>query len=853
MKTNPNAAKRDLRRRFWWAALVFLAPIARGAVYDFAIGDPGNRSLRLNIPDGLPVVRGILVFGNGAGGDVRSRATDPEFVAFAESMGFAVLATSMWANFAYGYTPSEYSGWEYGLQQLAAMSGHPEIVRAPWLPFGMSNGGEMSYGFNVLAPEKVIAMALNKASIVNNPLPDIAALRTPGLLVAGELDTPDRVSGIHDLYFNNRSRGALWAWATEQNIAHNTADSYELILPFMAEVQRMRYPAGVSPQYFAVYLYPVNEQDGWLTDPDSYMTGLARIAPYASYTGDRSVAGWLPDRRIAYIFRAFASFNKATASATLSSGSGPIAWGTTVTYDIGQPVAPWTSAEFYEGDVLLKRVTPAGGVSLVLETTPTAPGYSVYHALVTFADGTQRTTVPRRVFVRTGTPQAPALGPMTGNITVGVGGSATFVASVIGYPMPVLQWRKGGVDLADDGRIFGATSATLTIANVQAADVGSYTLVAINALGNATSTAVQLALLPAIQTPPSSQHLAPRASATFSVVATTSAGALTYQWKLNGAAIVGATSATYTAANVQAGNMGFYSVTVGNGSGTIDSDVAILTVAVGRSRLTGLSTRGYVPAGGALTPGFYLRGSGSKAIIVRGVGPTLGSFGVAGTLSDPRMELIPVGGATLLSNDNWGTNAGLTALRAAMPFALAEGSLDAAALTTLSTATNLGYTVRIGPSGAATAGIAMAEVYDLDAVTSPVQFASFSTLGFTGTGENVLTPGFIITGDGPKQLLIRAVGPTLSGAPYSVAGALADPQFRVVPLNMNLTVASNDNWGGTAALQAAFAQTYAFALPAASRDAAVVVRLPPGGYTVQATGVGNTTGNVLVEVYDMDP
>ena len=145
----------------------------------------------------------------------------------------------------------------------------------------------------------------------------------------------------------------------------------------------------------------------------------------------------------------------------------------------------------------------------------------------------------------------------------------------------------------------------------------------------------------------------------------------------------------------------------------------------------------------------------------------------------------------------------------------------------------------------------MAEVYDLDAATSPVQFASLSTLGFTGTGDNVLTPGFIITGDGPKQLLIRAVGPTLAN--YGVGGLLADPQFRVVPLGQSFTVAGNDNWGGTAALQAAFAQTQAFVLPPDSRDAAVVVRLPPGGYTVQATGVGGTTGNVLVEVYDMDP
>ena len=44
-----------------------------------------------------------------------------------------------------------------------------------------------------------------------------------------------------------------------------------------------------------------------------------------------------------------------------------------------------------------------------------------------------------------------------------------------------------------------------------------------------------------------------------------------------------------------------------------------------------------------------------------------------------------------------------------------------------------------------------------------------------------------------------------------------------------------------------------FALLTGSMDAAAIVRLPPGGYTVQATGVGGTTGNVLVEVYDMDP
>jgi len=358
---------------------------------------------------------------------------------------------------------------------------------------------------------------------------------------------------------------------------------------------------------------------------------------------------------------------------------------------------------------------------------------------------------------------------------------------------------------------------------------------------------------PAITVQPASQHVTPGSSVTFTVAAG-SASPLSYQWKLNGTAVAGATNATYPVANVQAGDMGFYSVTVGNSAGSVDSAMAILTVNGGRSRLTGLSTRGLVSAGGELTPGFFLRGSGSKSLIVRAVGPTLSGFGVNGSLSDPKLEIIPIGGTTpQLTNDDWSTNSNLPALRAAMPFPLAEGSKDAAALATLSTATNTGYTVRVAPSGAATAGIAMAEVYDLDTATAPVQLASLSTRGFTGTGENVLTPGFIITGDGPKQLLIRAVGPTLGAAPYNVSGVLTDPQFKVIPSGQDFTVASNDNWGGTAALQAAFTQTYAFPLPADSKDAAVVVRLPPGGYTVQATGVGGTTGTVLVEVYDMDP
>jgi len=466
---------------------------------------------------------------------------------------------------------------------------------------------------------------------------------------------------------------------------------------------------------------------------------------------------------------------------------------------------------------------------------------------------------------KSGTAVSPQIQNQPQNQTVPLNQRVTFSVAATGLPAPICQWKKGTTTLTNGGNISGATSATLTLTNVQLTDAGSYTVVVTNSAGTITSSEATLTVYVPASAPPS-QHVTPGTSVTFTV--TIGSGSPTYQWKLNGNAIAGATSATYTIANAQSGNMGFYSVTVTNSAGSVDSAVAILTVSGGSSRLTALSTRGVAGAGAsALTPGIALRGVGSKPLVVRGVGPTLGvpppaGFGVPNTLSDPKLDVIPLGAATpVASNDDWSTNSNLDELRRIMAavgaFPLIDGSKDAAVLATLATPNVVGnylYTVPVTPSGTATSpGIALAEVYDTEGLTAPVKLIAVSTRGFTGPNEQVLTTGFWIVGDGPKQLLIRAVGPTLGVAPYNVPGVLADPQFVVIPLGKNFTVASNNDWGGTAELQAAFAQTSDFALPTGSKDAAVVVRLPPGGYTVQATGVGGTTGNVLVEIYDMDP
>ncbi len=271
------------------------------------------------------------------------------------------------------------------------------------------------------------------------------------------------------------------------------------------------------------------------------------------------------------------------------------------------------------------------------------------------------------------------------------------------------------------------------------------------------------------------------------------------------------------------------------------------------SRLVNLSILTSLDApGDAFTLGYVVGGagtSGSKPVLIRAAGPTLGAapFNLAGALGDPKLELFA--GATKTSeNDNWGGSAGLSGAFAAVgAFAYASGtSLDAATLATVAPGDN---SVRVSASGNGT-GTVIAELYDSTpfaslGATSP-RLVNVSVLKHLGTG---LTAGFVVDGTATKRVLIRAVGPTIGGAPFNVSGVVADPQLTLY--SGQTAIRTNDNWGGTAELTAAFAQVGAFALPAASRDAALLVTLQPGAYTVQASGVGSTTGVAIVEVYEV--
>jgi glucose/arabinose dehydrogenase len=121
---------------------------------------------------------------------------------------------------------------------------------------------------------------------------------------------------------------------------------------------------------------------------------------------------------------------------------------------------------------------------------------------------------------------------------------------------------------------------------------------------------------------------------------------------------------------------------------------------------------------------------------------------------------------------------------------------------------------------------------------------NISTRLHVGTGENVLIAGFIIGGTGSKQLVLRALGPTLTQ--FGVSGVLQNPTLGLYNSTGGV-IAFNDNWA-----QAANAQMIPVNLrPPDNLESAILVSLNPGAYTAIVTGVNNTTGIALVEAYDI--
>ena len=250
--------------------------------------------------------------------------------------------------------------------------------------------------------------------------------------------------------------------------------------------------------------------------------------------------------------------------------------------------------------------------------------------------------------------------------------------------------------------------------------------------------------------------------------------------------------------------------------------------------------------------GFVVTGTAPKQILLRGIGPALDNFGLTGTLAAPVLTLFDGANKSIATNTGWNTATNAAAIAPATArvgaFPLAAGSADSALLVTLQPGT---YTAQVsGVSG--NSGLSLIEAYDADTISNEGSRAiNISTRGNVGSGSNKLIAGFVISGAASRRVLIRAVGPAL--AQFGLTGLLATPQIQLFD-NRTSILQTATAWSAAYNIddiRASAVLAGAFALPEGSQDSALLATLLPDSYTVQVSGLNNSTGLALVEVYDL--
>ena len=273
--------------------------------------------------------------------------------------------------------------------------------------------------------------------------------------------------------------------------------------------------------------------------------------------------------------------------------------------------------------------------------------------------------------------------------------------------------------------------------------------------------------------------------------------------------------------------------------GKVSQTFAVNVIAA-PGRPVNLSTRMQVGTGdNALIAGFIMRGSTPKRLAIRALGP---SSGLTGAVADPVLELHDSNNATVATNDNWGDAANKQDV---IDIGLAPGSPnESVILTTVPSDTSAAAYTAVMRGANNTTGLGVVEVYDLDSGPGST-LLNISTRGQVGTDPNALIGGFTLGGTESKQILVRAIGPSLTG--FGVPNALVDPTLELRNAQGGL-VDSNDDWINSP--QKTQIQNSGLA-PTNTKESAVLQTLAAGAYTAVVHGANSGTGVGSVEVYQL--
>jgi hypothetical protein len=517
-------------------------------------------------------------------------------------------------------------------------------------------------------------------------------------------------------------------------------------------------------------------------------------------------------------------------------------------------------SETYDGTLLLGTITllPPGD-ALGLDSADKAPsGSPSSPTTMTLTDTSMANSVTTVETMDLAYAEEPVITLEPSSVAVDPGASTSFMVEAGGVSS--YQWYLNGTAIPN------ATGPVLDVSDVQESSVGAYTVGLTNNYGTVVSSPAELTLdlsAPVFLSQPTSQTMESGSTVVFTAAADAQAEAA-YQWYLNGNAIALATSPQLVINGATEANAGTYTCKASNSIGSLLSASATLAISTTSNpgRLVNLSCRADSQAGGSqLIAGYEIGGQGTKGslqVLVRASGPALTGFGVTGVLPDPQLTLDQsVNGVNtqVALNAGWGGTQELVEAAASVgAFAWSSASSKDSAL--YENLSGGAYTAQVtGVSN--DSGVALAEVYDATpsgsyTLSSP-RLTNISARVEVGTGGNILIAGFEISGTTSKTVLIRASGPVL--ADFGLTGVLPDPGLSLYQSNSdgtNTLLQTNTGWGGNTqiATTAALVGAFSWGL-SATPDSAILVTLPPGGYTAEVDGASGDTGIALVEVYEV--
>jgi hypothetical protein len=359
----------------------------------------GEHKFRLVVPDGLAVVRGILVVGPHAGGDSRDYYEQVWYREFLNLHGFAFLG-------AKDFYLHDYQVMQAALQQLAIDAKHPELVNAPYAATGFSAGGGYTRRLMQEDPDRVIAgVVVGSTMKLSGELTDDHR-RVPMCVINGDLEhEPGEAGGmakaLEPVLAEQRPKGARWAWLAVQGVGHEFAGQEVLAMPMLDAAVRVRYPADGDVRKGPVKLKSVDLESGWVADNTTWKSGLTTITPAKEFRGDVARSSWLLNEDIAFIYRAYATHDwalKITSPSNMSARSEVFDAGSAVTIRVDDSrFADWAKLELYDGAMKVGELTK-GPVEFTVKDLKV--GYHAFSALGTDGKANTRTSNPVLVVVR---------------------------------------------------------------------------------------------------------------------------------------------------------------------------------------------------------------------------------------------------------------------------------------------------------------------------------------------------------------------------------------------------------------------------------------------------------------------